>query len=984
MKRVFLIDGMAVLFRGYYALLNAGLRSREGEPTGATFAFVSNLERLIEEQKPDLIAVAWDSKEPTFRHKRYPEYKANRTEFPEEMVPQLKRVKELVSYYHIPSLQLPGYEADDIIGTIARRAEAEGHEVYCVTPDKDYLQLVTERVLVYKPTKPGQKPDIVDTEGVHEKFGVRPDQVIDVLALMGDSSDNVPGVKGVGEKTAIPLVQQYGSVEGIYEHVEDIPKKGVKTKLINDREKAFLSKELVTIDTDVPIESNLDDFHLDPPDSDKLVVMFDLLGFKSLVKRYSPDGEIPDIDMSELKSANKTTNDTPEETSREPVASSEEPSSDEASTDESVEPDSSDDDGTSFDFQYAKLQTIADTPHSYSLVKSLDELDGLIKKLSCEKPLAFDLETDSTDEHRTRILGVALSNTEHEGFYVPIASTAQQQEQSGDGTLFDDVADEEPHTTEGLPEEETIERLKPLLEHPDVPKVGQNAKFDMLILRRYGVNVAPLVFDTMLAGYVLNATGGVSMDALAEQYLKYRPVSITELIGPKGKNQKSMRDVAIDEIAEYAGEDADVTIRLYNALVPALKKEQLSDVVEKYDFPLVAVLTEMEHTGIRVDPEALGEISNELGNTMETLEKEIYEIAGRQFTINSPKQLSEVLFDDLKLPPKKKTKTGYSTDQFVMEELAPLHPLPEKILEYRGAAKLKSTYVDALPEMIIPRTGRIHTSYHQAVTSTGRLSSNNPNLQNIPVRSEMGREIRKAFVAGPEIDDGVLVAADYSQIELRIMAHICGDPALRQAFAEGFDVHTATAMKVFGVDAESVEPNMRRKAKEVNFGIMYGIGPFGLARRLKIPQKEGKELIETYFREYPGVRDYINNILQQLRDTGYVETLSGRRRDYGNPDSLPNPQRGATERAAINMPIQGTAADIIKLAMIDLHHDLKKNFPEANMLLQVHDELIFESPRSVADELASFVKEKMENAFPLGDVKLVVEAGIGKNWFEAH
>lgn len=982
MKRVFLIDGMAVLFRGYYALLNAGLRSREGEPTGATFAFVSNLERLLEQEKPDLIAVAWDSPEKTFRHDMYEEYKANRAAFPEDLVPQLKRVMELVSFYHIPSLRLPGYEADDIIGTVARHAEDKGYEVYCVTPDKDYLQLVTDRVLIYKPTKPGQEPDIVGKEGVLEKFGVAPEQVIDVLALMGDSSDNVPGVKGVGEKTAIPLIQEYGSLESLYEHVEEVPKKGVKTKLINDREKAFLSKELVTIHTDVPIEWNIEDLHLDPPDSNKLVRAFDLLGFKSLIKRYSPDGTIPPPDEDATPDSSTEADANTATTSASPGTEAVTVADTSTNTATDVEVAEAEDDALSFDFQYVKLETIADTQHTYTRVNSLAELDALVARLTSKNPLAFDLETDSTDEHSTQILGVALSNKEFEGYYVPIASTAAPIEPAGNGTLFESAESEEPQTTEGLPEEEVIARLKPLLENPEVPKVGQNAKFDMLILRRYGVNVSPLAFDTMLAGYILNAKGGVSMDALAEQYLKYSPVSITALIGPKGKNQKTMRDVNVDDVAQYASEDADVTLRLRNTLAEKLQEESLHNVAEKYEFPLVAVLTEMEYTGIRVDPDALGEISVELGQTMETLEKEIHEIAGRPFTINSPKQLAEVLFDELKLPTKKKTKTGYSTDQFVMEELAPLHPLPEKILEYRQAAKLKSTYVDALPTMINPRTQRVHTSYHQAVTSTGRLSSNNPNLQNIPIRSEMGREIRKAFVAG--IDDGVLVAADYSQIELRIMAHICGDSALTQAFADGFDVHTATAMKVFGVDAESVEPNMRRKAKEVNFGIMYGIGPFGLARRLKIPQNEGKELIETYFREYPGVRDYINGIHQQLRETGYVETLSGRRRFYGNPDELSGQRRGATERAAINMPIQGTAADIIKLAMIDLHRDLKKSFPKANMLLQVHDELIFESPRNQAEDLAAFVKEKMENAFPLDNVKLEVEAGIGENWFEAH
>ncbi|MCB0712177.1 MAG: DNA polymerase I [Ignavibacteriae bacterium] len=970
--RLFLIDGMAVLFRGYFALLNAGLRSREGEPTGATFAFISTLERLLEQEKPDLLAVAWDSAEPTFRHDQYEDYKANRAAFPEEMIPQLKRVKEVIEYYHIPSLQLPGYEADDIIGTVARRAEAKGHEVFCVTPDKDFMQLVSDKIKVYRPTKPGQPLDIVDIEGVKEKFGVTPEQVIDVLALMGDSSDNVPGVKGVGEKTAIPLIQQFGSVEGLYERIEEVEKKGVKTKLVNDRENAFLSKELVTIHTEVPLDVPFESLTLDPPDVPQLIRSFDLLGFKSLIKRYAPDGE--EATLSPLPSTTPPSSEKPSVDTQENVAEG---------TEELTA--AEEDSRLSFDFSYQKLQTIADTEHEYVLVHDIEMLDELLKELNEAEWIAFDLETDSTDEHQARIVGLSFSNEEKKGYYVPIEVEEIREEKGADeGMLFDSGEDEPPLLkSDGLPLTPVIDRVRPLLGNPAVKKIGQNAKFDMLILRRHNVVVSHLGFDTMLAAYVIDSSGAVGMDALAERYLNYRPVSITELIGAKGKGQKTMISVPVEQAADYACEDADITFQLKGKLAEALEKEELTEVAEKYEFPLVPVLTEMEYTGIKVDTEALGEISEMLGKTMETLESEIYELAGHPFTINSPKQLQEVLFTEQKLPTKKKTKTGYSTDQFVLEELAALHPLPEKILEYRQAAKLKSTYVDALPALINPRTGRIHTSYNQAVTATGRLSSNNPNLQNIPIRSETGREIRKAFVPG--IEDGVLVAADYSQIELRIMAHICGDPALVDAFANDFDIHTATAMKVFGAaSADEVEPNMRRKAKEVNFGIMYGIGPVGLARRLKIPNNEGKELIDAYFREYPGVRDYINGILQQLRENGTVATLSGRRRYYGNPDNLRNPQRGMAERAAINMPIQGTAADIIKLAMIDLHATLKNEFPNASMLLQVHDELIFEGPANEADDLAAFVKEKMENAFSLGEVKLIAEAGIGKNWFEAH
>ena len=952
MKSLYLIDGMAVLFRGYYALLNAHLTAKDGEPTGATFAFISTLERLLEQEKPDLIAVAWDSAEPTFRHDEYAEYKANRIEFPEELIPQLQRVKELVGYYHIPCLQLPGYEADDIIGTMARRAEAEGYRVYCVTPDKDFLQLVTENILVLRPSKPGQPNDIVDVDGVQERFGVTPAQVIDVLALMGDSSDNVPGVRGIGEKTAIPLVQEFGSVEGIYENLESISRKGTRTKLEENHDMALLSKRLVTIDTNVPIDVPFESLHLDPPDIPSLLRNFDRLGFTSLVKRYD----------TEVQSSGEAASPTD-------AAGSEAGSTTVTETAE-ADPD--------------RLHTIETGDTRYLLLDTVELVDeALAGPLSGVEVVAFDLETDSTDEMRASIIGISLAARANEAFYIPVRAEVVSTGVGDAGdTLFDQPSEPVRRVSEGLDLPVVLAKISPLLTDPAVAKVGQNAKFDMIILRRHGIEVEPLAFDTMLAAYVLDSTQAVGMDALARKYLSYSPVPITALIGPKGKDQKTLLDVPVCDVSDYACEDADITFRLYEHLGRELEEENLAEVARTYEFPLVPVLTRMESTGIRVDRGALEDISAQLGEVIASLEAEIYELAGHPFTINSPKQLGSVLFEELELPAKKKTKTGYSTDQFVLEDLAALHPLPERILEYRSASKLKSTYVDALPALINEETGRIHTSYNQAVTSTGRLSSNNPNLQNIPIRSEVGREIRKAFIPG--FDGGLLVAADYSQIELRIMAHICGDPTMVEAFATGFDIHTATAMRVFGVEQDAVEPNMRRKAKEVNFGIMYGIGPFGLARRLKISNDEARNLITTYFENYPGVREYINGTLQKLRTDGYVETLSGRRRFYGNPDKLRNPQRGMVERAAINMPIQGTAADIIKLAMINIHRDLPEAFPKANMLLQVHDELVFEVPAAQAEELAEWVCGNMEAAFPLGNVRLEAETGIGQNWFEAH
>ncbi len=966
-KRLYLIDGMAILFRGYFGLISTPLTSKSGEPTGGTFAFCSTLVRLLEQHKPDLIAVAWDSKEPTFRHKQFAEYKAHRDEFPEDLVPQLERVKQIVDLYHIPSLQMPGYEADDIIGTLARRAEREGYEVYCVTPDKDYFQLVSDRIRIYRPSKPGMPEEIVGTDGVAAKFGVTPDRVIDVLALMGDSSDNIPGVKGIGEKTAIPLIQEYGTLEGLYEGLDRVPKAGVKKKLEEGRDMAFLSKQLVTIDVDVPVEVSFRDLHVDPPDVEGLLRTYGELGFKTLVTRYRAD--LPTEAAATAAPG--------------PAAAS--ASTDEGAQQATADESASDDVGAeappaaSFDLTYEGLKTISDVPHNYGIVRTEEELRALAKHLAEGPMLSFDLETDGLDWQTGNIIGFSFSVKPAEGFYVPVQHDATTTVEEND-TLFGEERTQA--ATEGLPLAIALKHLAPLLTNPALPKTGQNAKFDMLMLMEQGVQVVPIAFDSMLASYVLDSTREHNMDDLSARYLSYRPVSITELIGPRGKGQLNMRDIPVDRVGEYAAEDADITLQLQIRLKEELEAQNLLRVAEGYEFPLVEVLAAMEHCGIYIDVGSLREISQSLEEAAARLETEIHELAGEPFNIGSTKQLAEILFEKLKLPTKKKTKTGYSTDQFVMEELAALHPLPEKILEYRQAVKLKGTYVDALPSLINKKTGRVHTSYNQAVAATGRLSSNNPNLQNIPIRSEIGREIRKAFMAG--IPDGVILSADYSQIELRIMAHVCGDETMIQAFRDGYDIHAATAMRVFNVPKEEVTQNMRRKAKEVNFGIMYGIGAFGLARRLKIGQKEAKELITAYFQNYPGVQEYITRTVEAARTKGYAETLSGRRRYFPNINAGNQAVRAGDERAAINMPIQGTASDIIKAAMINIHRTLHDAFPKANMLLQVHDELVFEVPRSEADDLAVFVKHAMENAFPLGEVPVIVDTGIGISWFEAH
>ncbi|MBS1914453.1 MAG: DNA polymerase I [Bacteroidetes bacterium] len=973
-KRLFLLDGMAILFRGYFALITTHLTGRNGEPTGGTFAFCTALVRLLEQHKPDLIAVAWDSKEPTFRHEQFTDYKANRDEFPEDLAPQLARVKDIVKLYHIPSLEMPGFEADDIIGTLARRAEREGYEVFCVTPDKDYFQLVTDNIKIYRPSKPGVPEEIVDIEGVARKFGVTPDRVIDVLALMGDSSDNVPGVKGIGEKTAIPLIQEFGTVEALYEGLESVPKAGVKKKLEEGRDNAFLSKELVTIHTEVPVEVTFEELHLDPPNLPALIRMYDELGFKSLVTRYKGILE----DGAQARNGEEAADGgTPESGNGVPAVDGAERA---AHGGEQASPAGAPAAETpSITFHLEEIRTIADVPHSYSIIRTEDELAAMVKHLLAGPVLSFDLETDGLDWQRANIIGFSFATQPGEAFYVPVMNAATKTLEEND-TLF---GEEKVHAaTEGLPLDVALRHLAPLLENPSLPKTGQNGKFDMLLLLEQGIHVAPLAFDSMLASYVLDSSGEHNMDDLSERYLNYRPVSITELIGERGKGQLNMRDIPVERVGEYAAEDADITLQLYRKMKAALDEQNLTRVAERFEFPLVEVLASMEHCGIYIDEPSLKEISKSLEQTAASLEEEIHELAGEPFNIGSPKQLAEILFEKLKLPTKKKTKTGYSTDQFVMEELAALHPLPEKILEYRQAMKLKGTYVDAIPSLINPKTGRVHTSYNQAVAATGRLSSNNPNLQNIPIRSEMGREIRKAFSAG--FPDGVIVSADYSQIELRIMAHVCGDEAMVRAFRENADIHMATAMKVFNLPKEQVTANMRRKAKEVNFGIMYGIGAFGLARRLKIGQKEAKDLITAYFQNYPGVQEYINRTVESARELGYAETLSGRRRYFPNIKAANQAVRAGDERAAINMPIQGTASDIIKLAMINIHAKLHGVFPKANMLLQVHDELVFEVPREESEPLAAFVKEQMETAFPLGEVPVVVDTGIGANWFEAH
>lgn len=914
-------------------MISHPLINSKGQNTSAVFGFANYLMKIIGDEKPDYLVAVFDTAEPTFRHKEYPEYKATREKMPEEMVGQMSHIKKLLNAFGVPTVERPGYEADDVIGTLAQLAAKENITVFMVTGDKDFMQLITPKIKMYKPGKSGADVEIVDEKGVAEKFGVKPSQVIDVLALTGDAVDNVPGIKGIGEKTAIPLIQKYGTVEKVLSSADRIEKPALREKLKEGRGMALLSKRLVTIKTDVPLGV---DFHtLKEKNSDTSVIakIFNDLEFRSLIKRAQQ--------VVEARNEKAETAPGAETFALQPA--------------EAVEVE---------DENYDNISTVK---HSYRLITEPAELQKAVEQLKKASLISMDTETTSVDALLAELVGISLSVKPHEAYYVSIASEG--------GDLFSGV-----DGRRGVNAKEAVKLLKPIFESEKIRKIGQNLKYDMLVLSNYGVWTQGLDFDSMVASYVVNPDGQHNLDALAKEYLKYRMVPIEDLIG-KGRNQKNMREVSPEVVAEYSGEDADIALQLMVILKRKLEQLKLTDLCEKVEFPLIEVLTSMERAGVKIDTGILGQISKELERMIEGLGDEIYMLADGEFNINSPKQLGEVLFGKMKLAPTKKTKTGFSTDVFVLEELSAQHPIAEKILDYRKLTKLKGTYVDALPTLINPRTGRVHTSFNQAVAATGRLSSSDPGLQNIPIRSEMGKEIRKAFVPGEK--GWVMVSADYSQIELRIMAHICRDEGLIEAFNNHEDIHRTTASKVFGVPPAKVTSDMRRKAKEVNFGLLYGIGPYGLKIRLKISQGEAKEVIDTYFQRFPRVREYINGTLEFARSHGYVETLLGRRRYLANINSKNSAVRMAEERQAINMPIQGTAADMIKIAMVNIYREMKKRTMKSRMILQVHDELVFESPKSELKELEGLVAEKMKNAMKLS-VPVDVEIGTGPNWLDAH
>ncbi len=928
-QRLFLIDGSAIAYRSYYAFIQRPLINSKGQNTSAIYGFVTFLNSILQKEKPDYIAVVFDTAAPTFRHETYKEYKATRQKMPEDLVPQIGTIKEVVRAYNIPVLELDGFEADDIMGTLARRAEREGVETYLVTSDKDFMQLVSKKIRMYKPGRSGDEVEVIDTEGVKKKFGVAPDRVIDVLSLIGDSSDNVPGVPGVGEKTAIPLIQRFGTIEALYEQIDKIEQKGVRQKLESNREKAFLSKQLVTIDTNAPIEIDFHRLKAGPKDLHRLRTWFRELEFKSLLS--SLEKELPTQPIELLPNL--------------PSPS------------------------------LSQAKDIRSDQHTYKLITTGNELAQLISILKKAKEIVIDTETTSTDAMRADLVGISFSPRPTEAFFVSIKAPTKSESRE----LFGDSAAAHGEIR-GIDLPVALEKLRPILEDRSIQKIGHNIKYDLLVLAQHGVWVEGIGFDTMIASYILRADGRHSLDAAALEHLNYKMVSYTELTGT-GKQQKSLREVRLEDLADYSCEDADMTFRLYEAIVPRLRELNLLTLCEEMEFPLIDVLARMEHTGVCIDTAYLQEMSKELERMLDTLVRDIHNFAGTPFNINSTQQLGDVLFNKLKLRTVKKTKTGYSTDVSVLEELRHEHPIVEKLLEYRQLAKLKSTYVDALPALIHPRTGRVHTSYNQTIAATGRLSSSDPNLQNIPIRTELGRSIRRAFIPGSS--DHLILSADYSQIELRVMAHISGDEGLAEAFRQGEDVHATTAAKIFGVAPMDVTKDMRRKAKEVNFGIMYGIGPFGLANRLEISQTEAKEIIAKYFDRFPKVRQYIHDTIETARERGYVETLCGRRRYLPDLQSRNQTLRANAERQAINMPIQGTAADMIKLAMIRIDKALRSQKLNSSMILQVHDELVFEMRKSEEKSVRTLVSENMREALPLS-VPIVVEMGVGKNWLEAH
>jgi DNA polymerase-1 len=933
-KRLFLLDAFALIYRAYYAFIKNPITNSKGQDTSAAYGFTNTLNELIKKEKPTHIAVVFDSPGATDRAVEFEFYKANREAMPDGIRNMLEDIKAIIKGFNIPMYQLSGFEADDIIGTIAKQKEKEGYTVFMVTPDKDFAQLVSKNIFIYKPGRKGGEVEIIGVPEVQEKWHVEdPLQVIDILGMWGDAVDNIPGLPGVGEKTAKKFIKEFGSMENLFENTDKLKGK-LKEKVEANKEQGLISKKLATIRLDVPVDVKDEDLNLEEPNYEELGKIFSELEFKNLAKRILGSNFQTNTiaqagdQMSLFGGAASSSTISPSSTNPEPVILS-------------------------------TSNTIEDTEHNYYLLEDEAQIQKLIHDIKAKKYFTFDTETTGLDSLVAEIVGLSICIKEKEAFYMPISEDR----------------------------EEAIKQLgifKELFEDEEIEKIAQNIKYDKHILLRYGIEVKGKQFDTMLAHYLLEPDMRHNMDSMAKNYLNYEPVSITTLIGKKGKNQLSFKQVAIEKQVEYAAEDADITFQLSKIFRALCKENEVEELMQTIEIPLVNVLTDMEEEGINIDVDFLNDYEVTLAKELEIQEAKIYELSGVRFNLSSPKQLGEVLFDKMEIPYKgKKTKTGqYSTGEDKLQTLKKDNPIVAYILEFRQISKLLSTYVSAIPKLINSNTGRLHTTFSQAVAATGRLSSVNPNIQNIPIRTERGRKVREAFI--PRSEEYTLLAADYSQIELRLIAEMSKDKVMLEAFNNGEDIHTLTASKVFKVDLEDVTREMRSNAKVVNFGIIYGVSAFGLSQQTDMSRKESKATIDAYFETYPGIKEYMDNNIAKARDNGYVETIMGRKRILKNIDSQNAILRGASERIAINAPIQGSAADLIKIAMINVFDEMNKRSLKSKMLLQVHDELIFDVFKPELEEMKTLVKEKMEQAIQGLSVPIIAEIGVGENWLIAH
>jgi len=943
-KKLFLLDAYALIYRAFFAMSKNPRLNSKGVNTSAVMGFLNSLYEILQKEKPTHIGVAFDVAGTAQRQAEYSEYKANREKMPDDLRDAIPYIIRLIEAFNIPVYGVEGYEADDVIGTLAKKAEQQGFTTYMMTPDKDFGQLVTDKILLYKPAKFGEPAQVWGPKEVCERYGIQePKQLIDILGLWGDAADNIPGIPGIGEKTAAQLVGKYGSVENLIAHADELKGKQ-KENVVNFAEQGLMSKSLATINLEVPVKFDEEELKAKEPDVPALMALFEELEFRTFAKRFLEDYKGKHGVDSPLPTAQRGESESP----LPPIKGGQIPAGEYDLFHQG------DNNGI---LEFSDKDSAKTVLHDYKLVETEADIQALVALLSKQKQFVFDTETTNIDVYSADLVGLSFAIKAHEAWYLsmPVEREACQKK---------------------------LDLLRPLFENESILKIGQNLKYDISMLAEYGISVKGKLFDTMLAHYLLEPEQRHNMDYLAEVYLNYITIPIEDLIG-KGRQQKTMREVPVELVKEYAAEDADITLQLYEKLLPLLKENGVEKLFYEIEMPLVPVLSRMEANGVRIDTENLQQISEAFGVEIHKIEEEIYKAAGMPFNIASPKQLGEVLFEKLHIDEKaKKTKTGqYATGEDVLQKLSHKHPIIQMILDYRSFTKLKSTYLDALPALVNPKDGLIHTSYNQAVTATGRLSSNNPNLQNIPVRTEKGREIRRAFV--PRSPEYTLLAADYSQIELRIIAHLSQDPAMVNDFNLGHDIHAATAAKVFHVPMDQVTKEQRSRAKAVNFGIIYGMSAFGLAERMELSRSEAADIIKKYFEEYAGIKEYMNRSIALARERGYAETILGRRRYLRDINGANSVVRGFAERNAINAPIQGSSADMIKIAMIGIHQELERLKMQSKMILQVHDELVFDAHLDELDALKAIVQDKMVNALPLS-VPVIVEMNTGANWLEAH